>query len=1148
MTGRVLEKRLRRAALLASAGAVLSAWPHGPVLAQLAPVDRGINPEQLAPPPPKTAGDISAPAAFGPSLIAPAGAARIIGFVRRVEITGRFPELEVATQALLATLEGRRASLADVYAVAARLQAAYAEAGFPLVTVAVATRSLEAGLVRIVVTDGFVEDLDLSSVNERSRELVRSRLQPLVGQRRVRLSEIQRRVLLLGELAGVVGASSTRPGRAPGGVVLAITVTEKTIVTQQALDNQLPGALGALKITNTVSVNNAFGLGENLHAEAATSKDVDRVLKGRALFEAFGVGFALPVGTDGLTLVGAYNNVRTNVPLTPGFSIDTTDVVASEYQRAYLRANYPILLTLQQTLRVQFGFDFVQSSFGVGPTPVQVDPLGAPVNRISLDRYDDVRVAVEHSVALPFPLPGRATTAAFFTHGIGGREADLLPLSRPGASPFFTKLRLQEVLVQALPEAFALTLAARAQTSFGRPLMLPEQLSLDGSDALSGFDSGTLNVDTGGVGRAEIARPFAVGLGVSQLIVSPYAFAAYGRGVHERPLVGENRVISAASFGGGLRTAAVVPGSPYQQVFNVEFAKNYANAARAGYKINFIYALLYSGDPRITAAPTPTDPPTFRAAWSGFYAGLNTGYAFDAQPRRALAATPTLTNLDARSGLPYSTASAISLGYPALSSAEGVLSGAQVGYGVQGERFAAGVEIDAQGSAAKARTRVFNTALVSDGFNTDTIASTVLSSKSVDWLATARLRVGYLPLPNVLAYVTGGLAAGGVRDATAIGQAITGPIFGVARANGGFAQSAATLVGYTFGTGLEFMVSPSLSLKTEYLYYNLGKGPTTSIPVTQSFGGFFNSVLAANASRFGGQLVRAGLNYHFDGERGADRRVAAPFTPRWTGVYAGVNTGYAFDAAPGFATQGLLTNNALDSIFAPQINPPIGVASAQGVTGAARAPAQGFLGGGQIGYARTVDRMLLGVEAELDGSGARGRGGYQNTSAFTAAAGGAVSQNSFTTIARDAKSLDWFGALRGRAGFLANPALLLYATGGVAIGGVSADAVLSQQAQGVVGGSLVSSPSFGAAAKTRVGWTLGGGGEWEFAPNLSLKLEYLYYDLGRISVTASPQITSFGPSDVVSPISRLRAAGQIARAGLNYHFDLLGEPAAFAPR
>ena len=94
--------------------------------------------------------------------------------------------------------------------------------------------------------------------------------------------------------------------------------------------------------------------------------------------------------------------------------------------------------------------------------------------------------------------------------------------------------------------------------------------------------------------------------------------------------------------------------------------------------------------------------------------------------------------------------------------------------------------------------------------------------------------------------------------------------------------------------------------------------------------------------------------------------------------------------------------------------------------------------------------------------------------------------------------VDWLGTVRGRMGFLATPAMLIYGTGGLAYGSVSSDFVMTQShAVSNTFGSLAASLS-----DTRAGWTVGAGFEWLFAPNWTARVEYLYYDLGDVTYNA----------------------------------------------
>jgi outer membrane immunogenic protein len=99
----------------------------------------------------------------------------------------------------------------------------------------------------------------------------------------------------------------------------------------------------------------------------------------------------------------------------------------------------------------------------------------------------------------------------------------------------------------------------------------------------------------------------------------------------------------------------------------------------------------------------------------------------------------------------------------------------------------------------------------------------------------------------------------------------------------------------------------------------------------------------------------------------------------------------------------------------------------------------------------------------------------------------------------------WDGSLRGRLGYLVTPWTLLYATGGMAFGKVSGSLAYagtiyacSNLGQGCTTpvGNAVSSVSF---SETRVGYTVGGGVEYQFSGPWSARLEYRYADLGSFT-------------------------------------------------
>ena len=120
-----------------------------------------------------------------------------------------------------------------------------------------------------------------------------------------------------------------------------------------------------------------------------------------------------------------------------------------------------------------------------------------------------------------------------------------------------------------------------------------------------------------------------------------------------------------------------------------------------------------------------------------------------------------------------------------------------------------------------------------------------------------------------------------------------------------------------------------------------------------------------------------------------------------------------------------------------------------------------------------------------------------------------------------ARALDSLGTVRARVGYLTGPEWLWYATGGVAYGETKLQTALACATCAVPANSV------GLTDKWNVGWTVGAGVEWRFAPQWSVKAEYLYVDLGSITNT----IGAFGAGTLTSTY---KEQDNIVRAGINY--------------
>jgi len=182
--------------------------------------------------------------------------------------------------------------------------------------------------------------------------------------------------------------------------------------------------------------------------------------------------------------------------------------------------------------------------------------------------------------------------------------------------------------------------------------------------------------------------------------------------------------------------------------------------------------------------------------WTGFYVGINGGYAWGTSDWSAVPA--------------------------ANNKPTGWLVGGTIGYNYQVGSFVWGLEGD------------FDWADVSD----ETACGAFACRTKNTWLATARGRVGYA-FDRWLPYFTGGAAFGRVA-ASSTDPAAPG--------------DSDTLTGWTVGGGLEYAFLANWSAKIEYLYVDLGSFNSAVAPVVNNVSFKENIVRAGLNYKFSGPI------------------------------------------------------------------------------------------------------------------------------------------------------------------------------------------------------------------------------------------------------------------------------------------------------
>ena len=243
----------------------------------------------------------------------------------------------------------------------------------------------------------------------------------------------------------------------------------------------------------------------------------------------------------------------------------------------------------------------------------------------------------------------------------------------------------------------------------------------------------------------------------------------------------------------------------------------------------------------------------------------------------------------------------------------------------------------------------------------------------------------------------------------------------------------------------------------------------------------------------------------------------------WTGFYVGGNAGYGWGKSGATLAPNDASSTLVSTTFGPQ---------------APSFNTSGALGGLQLGYNWQVGRnWLLGFETDFNFSDIKGDGSANSSIIFAA----------ITTATVAEESVKWFGTVRARLGYLPQDNLLAYVTGGLAYGRVDQTASFNNTSTvGIIANAggfstvcLANSTCYtGSSSRTAVGWTLGGGLEYAFWRNITLKAGYLYVDLGTndFNITAQRITPGLGFSPATFNAQFDRTHFHVARVGVNHKF------------
>jgi len=454
------------------------------------------------------------PDALGPapqirftSQTPPANADELTFVLRGLAIEGDSVYGDAGLRETYGGLVGEEISLATLFDVAARLQARYRDDGYLFTRVLVPAQRIEDGVARLEVVEAVLETVEIEEPAQPLgpvRELAERYVAPLRGMRNPRLAEIERVLLLLGDIPGISRAAAVPKlgdeGR--GAVDLFINMERDVFDVTAFADNRQSPIIGDGLVGLVVGFNSWSPRGDSSALSLFNSVGFDEwgpeSFRERNTLQADHVTF---IGDDGASLA-----LRALVSQSePGDVVADFDITGEQVEwEATLR--WPALRTRPLSLALYGGFAWFDVRSVTPAASTGSTPSGVP--RPTRDLVVDDRLRVIYA-----GVEGLQRDAWGFTEGLlelrsGLDVMNASPdssdeLSRQDGSASFFAIRGEVERTLSLPAGFSLWGKAWGQWA-DQPLLSTEEFSIGGPELGRAFHPSEASGDLGAGVAAEL--------------------------------------------------------------------------------------------------------------------------------------------------------------------------------------------------------------------------------------------------------------------------------------------------------------------------------------------------------------------------------------------------------------------------------------------------------------------------------------------------------------------------------------------------------------------------------------------------------------------------------------------------------------------
>ncbi|WP_437560319.1 ShlB/FhaC/HecB family hemolysin secretion/activation protein [Acidithiobacillus sulfuriphilus] len=447
---------------------------------------------QQLPPSAPVAPSVSAPRINIPPKAVKAPTSSQTFFVRQIDLTGNtvFPTAKLQT--LVANAEGHDLTLSQLDALADRVTNYYHQHGYFLSYAYIPPQTLQNGIVHIAILEAKYGKITLHNSSRVDNGLLKAVLNPFQPGSPVALPPLQRRLILMSTIPGVLVSPATfSPGEATGTSNMGVTTTAGPLVVGNVLiDNYGNRYTGREQFGGNVMINSPLGIGDRLSLQGLGSNNGNL---------AYGqVGYSVPLDGFGTRLSANYSYIH--------YHLGDTLAQLDAHGHAWIASLYltqPFYLTQESSFygRLEYAHKGLNDDIGAAGI------LNARhINEVKAILYGNHRDNLLGGGITSYMASYTYGTLAF--NNAAAEAADLVTAHTAGG---FSKWMVDLSRLQSLPLNTTLFLNFQGQITNDN-LDSAEQLVLGGAYLLPGYSQGATAGDSGYAVTAELRHPLPIPL------------------------------------------------------------------------------------------------------------------------------------------------------------------------------------------------------------------------------------------------------------------------------------------------------------------------------------------------------------------------------------------------------------------------------------------------------------------------------------------------------------------------------------------------------------------------------------------------------------------------------------------------------------